>query len=229
VSELVGRRLTRDRAYPPDKVVVIPNGVTWQNYKRDEKRGTAFRHRHAIPHGAFVFGMMTRLSEEKGIDVALTAFDHLVRAHPSRAIRLAIAGTGPIEERLKEQTRSLGLQEVVFFLGFERDSAAVLSGYDAILLPSRAEGLPLALLEGMAAGCIPIVSRIGGMPEAVNSRDIGWVVPPDDSGALSAAMHDLLTQSDLDMRRARQRVAQRVRDTFDIKRCHQRILETCGL
>jgi glycosyltransferase involved in cell wall biosynthesis len=229
VSDKVGGRLTKDWGYSSDKVIVIRNGVSWQDYERDEGRGAAFRRRYSIPQDAFVFGMMTRLSEEKGIDIALKAFNNVIRTCPSRAVRLVITGTGPLEERLKEQAGSLGLQDLVVFAGFAHNAADVLSGYDAILFPSRVEGLPLALLEGMAAGCIPIVSRIGGMPEAVNSRDIGWIVPPENSDALSSAMHSVLVQNDFHLLRARKSATQRVREAFDIEQCHQRIFETCGL
>ena len=66
VSEKVGNRLIQDCGYSPNKVIVIQNGVPWQEYIRDEQRGTVFRRHHSILEDAFVFGMMTRLLRGEG-------------------------------------------------------------------------------------------------------------------------------------------------------------------
>lgn len=229
VSEKVGNRLIQDCGYSPNKVIVIQNGVPWQEYIRDEQRGTVFRRHHSIPEDAFVFGMMTRLSEEKGVDLAIRALKHVLHAGAPKNIRLVIAGAGPGEECLRQLVNEFGLQDYVTFIGFAKNAADVLAGYDAILFPSRAEGLPLALLEGMAAGCIPIISRIGGMPEAVNSQDTGWVVPPENTDALSLAMRNVLALNTSQLLQIRRRVTGRIREAFDIRECHRQILEACGL
>ena len=166
---------------------------------------------------------MTHLSEEKGVDLAIRALKHVLHAGPPKNIRLVIAGAGPGEECLRQLVNEFGLQDYVTFIGFAKNAADVLAGYDAILFPSRAEGLPLALLEGMAAGCIPIISRIGGMPEAVNSQDTGWVVPPENTDALSLAMRNVLALNTSQLLQIRRRVTGRIREAFDIRECHHEI------
>jgi glycosyltransferase involved in cell wall biosynthesis len=229
VSDKVAERLIEDWGYSRDKITVIRNGISCRTFVRDAQRGAAFRRRYSIPADLFVFGMMTRLSDEKGIDIALRALRNIIQAHPSVQLRLVIAGTGPREERLKELANYLELPEHVVFIGFAEDPPDVLPGFDAILLPSRAEGLPLALLEGMAAGCIPIVSRVGGMPEAVDSAEVGWVVPPEDPDALSLAMHQLLQLDQSQLLRMRENVAGRIQRSFNIDECHRQFFEACGL
>jgi glycosyltransferase involved in cell wall biosynthesis len=229
VSESVRERLIRDFGYRPDKIVVVHNGVAWQKLPRDAAQGAAFRARHGIPTGAFVLGMLIRLQHQKGIDVALQALRLFVERNPSADPYLVIAGEGSELQQLTRLTHSLQLEDRVKFIGFVRDIAAALSGYDVILFSSRNEGLPLGLLEGMAAGCIPIVTRVSGMPEAVNCADLGCVVPPDDPAQLSVAMERIHMLDAQALARMRRNVTESVRRDFDIADCHRKILEVCGL
>lgn len=229
VSGSVRGRLIEDLQYPPEKVVMVHNGVPWRELLRDEARGRAFRQRHQIPEGMFVFGMLTRLSQEKGIHTALQAMRRVVSKRPGCAVMLLIAGEGPLAQELKDLSSALNLQDHVRFIGFIQDPKEVLSGYDAILFSSRQEGLPLGLLEGMAAGCIPIVTRISGMPEAVNGLEIGWVVSPDSSEELSAAMLQLLELDTAELARMRENVTRRIQQHFDVAECYRQILDVCGL
>ena len=185
--------------------------------------------KYGIPPDAFVFGMLCRLSHEKGVDNALRALARLNAKHPDRSFYLVVAGEGSELDMLKALADQLGVQNRVKFVGFVKTPAAMLSAYDVILFSSRVEGLPLGLLQGMAAGCIPIATRISGMPEAVHSPEVGWVVSPDDPAALSDAMNAVLTldvQKRLEMR---QRVIRRVQDSFDLAECNRRIVELCEI
>ncbi len=178
VSAKVKDRLVTDIGFPPGKVAVVRNGVPWQRFARDAAAGQSARVRHGIPSDAFVFGMLSRLSAEKGIDTALRAVRLLVDRGPQRPFSLVVAGEGYEAARLAELAAQLEIRPYVRFIGFVREPEAVLSAFDVILFSSRVEGLPLGLLQGMAAGCIPIVTRISGMPEVVSSPEIGWVVAP---------------------------------------------------
>ena len=99
--------------------------------------------------------------------------------------------------------------------------------YDVILFSSRVEGLPLGLLQGMAAGCLPIVTRISGMPEAVHSPEVGWVVPPESPDALAGAMSAALTLDPHTFAGMRQRVLRRIQEHFDVDRAYARLIEIC--
>ncbi len=229
VSDKVKSRLTQDWNYPPGRIVVIRNGVRWQEFTRNRQEGMEFRRRHEIPEDAFVFGMITRLSAPKRVDVALQAMRLLVRESPSRPVCLVIAGRGDEEDRLKALARELDIEAYVRFVGFLQRPHAALSSYDAILFTGLREGLPLGLLEGMAAGCIPIVTRISGMPEAVDSPGVGRVVEPGSVDDLHRAMRDILALDQAQIAAMRENVTRRIREHFDLAECHERILRTCGL
>ncbi len=229
VSDGVRRRLIDDWKQPAAKVVVVRNGVRWQQHRHDTTRRADFRVRHGIPEGTFVFGMLVRLSVQKTVDVAIRALRALGEKQSLESVRLVIAGEGAEEHALRALVRELGLEACVSFTGFVSEPAQVLSGYDVILFSSANEGLPLALLEGMASGCLPIVTRIGGMPEVVDSARIGWVVPPNDPHALGTAMHSAAQLDPGALAAMRGLVVQRIQQDFDLTRCHERILELCDL
>lgn len=120
----------------------------------------------------------------KGPDTLL----HAVRAC-SRAglgIHVFMAGEGCYLEKMKSLARSLGVQDKVVFLGqleFGRPIVDFLDSLDLFVMPSRAEGLPRALVEAMARGCPCVASNIGGIPELLQAEDM---VPPGDAEALAA-------------------------------------------
>jgi glycosyltransferase involved in cell wall biosynthesis len=228
VSNLVRDRLVDDFGYARDKVTVVQNGVDWRAFARDATAGTAFRERLGIEPDAFVFGMLTRLAREKGIDVVLQALRMLIEGGVRRPFYVVVAGEGPKAQELLDLARELKVDRWVRFVGFV-DSRSVVSGYDVILFASRREGLPLGLLEGMAAGCLPIVTRISGMPEAVNSPEIGWVVPPDRPEELARAMGEALSLSAAEIAAHRVRVLRRIRDHFDVTESHRRLLAACDI
>lgn len=229
VSNQVKNRLVQDCGYAPSKVTVITNGVSWRNFVRSTECGMAFRSQHMIPFDAFVFGMLTRLDKEKGIDIALHAIQQIKEQRLKKTFYLVIAGEGPLAEELETLTNKLNLQNQVRFIGFVHNPKEALSGYDVILFSSRLEGLPLGLLEGMAAGCIPIVTRISGMPEVVNSPDIGWTVSPENPEDLCRAMKQALTLSETTISKMRENVVRRIQQNFDIIECHRKIFKVCGL
>jgi glycosyltransferase involved in cell wall biosynthesis len=228
VSQAVKQRLVNDLGYTGDKIVVVHNGVSWRKYRRDEVRGMDFRDKHAIPRDAFVFGMLGRLSEQKGIDLALRALA-LLKCGAGGTPFLVVAGEGALLGSLRKLACELGIEHQVIFLGFVNEPTEVLSGYDVILFSSRNEGLPLGLLEGMAMGCIPIVTRIGGMLEVVTSAEIGRVVAPEDPSELGAAMLDIFRLDAVSVARMRERAVMTVREKFDIAESHRKILEVCRL
>ena len=225
VSQKVKDRLETDFRYPSRKVLVIRNGVPYRDFARSSERFDTARARYAIPSGAFVFGMLARLSHVKGIDTAIRALRRVVDRAPTTAALLVVAGEGSEAESLMNLVHELGLQEHVRFIGFVRDPEVVVSGFDVILFPSRVEGLPLGLLQGMSAGCVPIVTRISGMPEAVPSSDVGWVVDPDNPEALAEAMDRVLSLDHAALARTRETVVRTVREGFDVERANAAFMQ----
>lgn len=158
-----------------------------------------------------LIGTVCRFHPQKGLPHLLEAFARLVQ-HPIDA-HLVLVGDGELREPLEARARELGLDGHVTFTGFRTDISAVLAQLDLFVLPSLWEGLPMVLLEAMAAGLPVVATSVGGTPELVQDGDTGLLVPPANVDALANAMHFLLVQADV--RRAMgQRGRQRVETQF---------------
>lgn len=152
-----------------------------------------------------------RADSAKGVDELLAAVAALAPQFPG--IRLAIGGDGDLA-RLRARAARLGIEQRLDVLGWigPRDKADQLARACVFCLPSHAEGLPMAMLEAMAVGKAVVVTRVGGIPEAVADGDNGLLVPPRDVPALTAALGRLLADQSLRARlgaRARDSVAER--------------------
>jgi glycosyltransferase involved in cell wall biosynthesis len=114
-----------------------------------------------------------------------------IRCEIPRATWVLI-GTGPLEPEIRARVVELGLTEHVRFTGPRTDVARLLPGLDAFVLGSRFEGLPIALLEAMASQVACVVTRVGGVPQAVTDGIEGLLVPPGQPAALAAAVLTVL-------------------------------------
>jgi glycosyltransferase involved in cell wall biosynthesis len=135
-----------------------------------------------------------RLRLRKGVEVALEALGRLPRAPGVAPARLLIAGDGEHRAALERRTAELGLQGAVAFLGTCGASRvrALLGGAAALVVPSIYEGMPLVVLEAMAAGVPVVASAVSGIPEVVVDGETGWLVPPERPEALAAALAAVL-------------------------------------
>jgi glycosyltransferase involved in cell wall biosynthesis len=141
------------------------------------------------------FGIAARLVPDKDHFTLLHAFAIVAAAVP-RA-ELQIAGDGPLRDRLSALARELNLTNRVTFLGALSDTSQFLNQLDIFVLSSLNEGLPLALLEAMAAG-LPIVStRAGGVEEAAVDGHNAFLSAPGDSNGLAEAMIRMARVPDL--------------------------------
>jgi glycosyltransferase involved in cell wall biosynthesis len=128
-----------------------------------------------------------------------------------------LAGDGEQRADFERQVAELGLQKNFYFLGRRDDIPEVLACCDMAVLPSKAEGLPNAVLEYMSAGLPVIASRVGGNAEIVREGETGLLVPAQDTGALAEAMLRLLRSPEEALRLARNG-QQYVRENFSYER-----------
>jgi len=124
-------------------------------------------------------------------------------------------------ERLKSLRSELGLEDQVKFVGFRSDIPELLCLFDVFVLPSVAEGCPIVVLEAMAMECPVVATDVGGVTEEIPDHDHGWVVPPEDSDALAAAIRAALDDPGECRRRARN-ARERVESTFSLTACVDR-------
>jgi glycosyltransferase involved in cell wall biosynthesis len=137
-----------------------------------------------------VFGIVARVSEEKGHHYLVEAFARVHREQPNT--RLAIIGDGPLLEDVRAQVGALGLDAAVVFTGQQRNVADHLSLLDVFVLSSTRESFPLAAREAMAAGKAVIAPRIGGCPEVVDEGVTGYLYESGNIAALAEAMQRMI-------------------------------------
>jgi glycosyltransferase involved in cell wall biosynthesis len=123
-----------------------------------------------------------RLHQQKGHAYLLTAAALVPDA------TFVLAGDGPLRAELEQRARELGVAGRCLFLGERADVPDLLAAADLFLLPSLWEGLPLSVLEAMAAGRPVVATAIGGTDEAVTDGVTGLLVPPRDPAAIAAAI-----------------------------------------
>ena len=164
----------------PAKVAVLPNPVRWN---------AAPPNRAGRSHVQFL--SLGRLSERKGSYDLVKAFASLPADMRARA-RLVLAGDGDVET-IRHLAAPLGdsVRVLSWIDSAERDR--LLDASDVFVLPSRAEGMPMALLEAMAAGLPAIVTPVGGIPDALTHGAEGLLVEPGRIDQLSGAMVRMLS------------------------------------
>lgn len=147
--------------------------------------------------GALQVGTVCRLVENKGLEVLIAAVDRLKKS--GVPVRCHIAGTGPLLSALRRAAEVVDVKEEIVFHG-ELDTQAVqhlLQALHLFVLPSEDEGLPITVLEAMAAGLPVIATPVGGVPEMVHDGVNGLLVPVGDAQALAEAITALATDPDL--------------------------------
>jgi glycosyltransferase involved in cell wall biosynthesis len=182
VSENDRRAGLRARTCRPDRSVVIRNAVDVAAAPRARRDGGTPR---LIAVG--------RLQAPKDFMTLIGALAHLTPG----SFRAVIAGSGPDRPALDAEIGRLRLSDAVEILGEREDVPQLLAEADIFVLSSRSEGLPISILEAMAAGLPVVASAVGGVPEAVVDGETGMVVAPGDRSALAAALDRLVGSPDL--------------------------------
>ena len=198
VSDAVKARLKKDYSFPCRKLITVHNGADPERFKPDPVARRAMRQRWGVPESAFVFGAVGRLATFKGFDIAVELFARLAASN-RRECYLVLVGEGPERATLEQLVVAKGLSGRVRFPGFSDRPWEAFCGLDVFVMPSRVEGLPLALVEAMACGCCPIAMGVSGIPEVIRDPSLGWCVTPGDSEAFLRAMEcaETATHEDL--------------------------------
>jgi glycosyltransferase involved in cell wall biosynthesis len=141
---------------------------------------------HRKPQQDFVFGSVGRLAEVKNYRGMIEAFATVLKARPQ--CRLEVLGDGPLRQSLEAASEQLGVADSVRFRGASADVSGFLHQIDAFVLNSESEGSPMTILEAMASGLPVIATRVGGIPELIETSGCGWLCGPSQSGELAEAM-----------------------------------------
>jgi glycosyltransferase involved in cell wall biosynthesis len=180
VSRDIQQRLGR-RSHSPRQHVIY-NGIP------PIAPSAAAERRQPERRATFDVGIVGRIDKVKGHDVLFRALVHL--KHLDR-LRVHVFGTGPLEDECRAMCQTLQLGDTVRFHGFEPAIHDRMASLDLVVIPSRHEGLPYALLEAMYLKVPVIASDVGGLPEVLERQRCGVLVAPDEPARLAAAIERL--------------------------------------
>lgn len=145
-----------------------------------------------------------QLIDRKRMDVVINAV--ALSRKRGRDVRLGILGKGPLEGALHAQAKSLGVSDLVEFIGYRNDVEAVLGSARSFCLASEWEGVPFALMEAMAAGLVPVVTDVGTISDWIRTGENGCLVPVGDASALASAWERLFSDDGRELEGLRQRI-----------------------
>ncbi|MDQ3039084.1 MAG: glycosyltransferase, partial [Pseudomonadota bacterium] len=182
------RRVLLEMGMPPERTIAIANGIRVEPFADADADPFAQRVRGIV--------MVARFSKQK---------DHATLLHALALLRdrgltppVLFAGGGKVRHRapLEALARQLGVSEQVQFLGVHRDVPGLLMRHQLCVLSTHYEGMPLALIEGMAAGCAVVGSAVPGVREVIRDGIDGHLVAEADAGALANTLQALLENPD---------------------------------
>ena len=211
VSAAVADSLVSDYGAPRGRIRVVPNGAELPDEEVEHPAARRLREDLGVGMLRPLWVCAGRLEEQKGQDVLLAALAE-VRLRGLEFVAV-LAGEGSRRGALEARTRELGLEAHVRFPGQVEDLGPLLAAADAVVLPSRWEGLPLVLLEAMARGRPVVATPVGGIPEVVEDGVHGRLVAADDARALADVLEEFHRRPDAAVRLGR-RGAARVREGY---------------
>jgi len=188
VSNEVKQRLLRS-GVKESEIYLINNGIDLRPF--DSAAPTLRKDDQGNPPP--IVGLVGRLSIEKGVDIFLQSAVVVLSAVPE-AIFLVV-GDGPDRPQLELLIDDLKLRGSVFLLGRRDDMPSVYASLDVMVSASRKEGLPIAILEGMASRRAVIATAVGEVPTIIRHDQTGILVQAEDPDAISAAIITLLNDS----------------------------------
>lgn len=210
VDSIIGVSSQIERKYKAEggvaRVTCIRNGTDLEG-KLVQTDRWRIRKDLGIDTGTCLIGTIGRLTPVKGIPYLLQAA-RILLGHGAN-VKVLVVGDGSIRPDLISQTHDLGISENVVFVGHREDADELVQAMDIFVLPSLSEGIPMALLEAMAASRAVVASRVGGIPEIIEDGSEGFLVEPMDVDSLAARCRQLIESPDIARKmgeRARKRV-----------------------
>jgi len=176
-------------------VDVIANGIAVDDYRYDDDARSGIRKALRLTSSTVLVGAIGSLYAVKGHTYLLQAVAQLMPTNYQ--LRVAIVGRGKLEADLLAEIEQRQIAEHVELLGFRSDIPGMLQAIDIYVMPSLSEGLPLSLLEAMAAGKAIVAADVGGIGEVIQHEQTGLLVEPASPGQLAEAISSLIDDSEL--------------------------------
>ncbi len=189
-------RVTAPVIFSRRKIVTIPNGIKeFPLLSKEAARHELAKNNPLLSAKRTWLLMIAELHKNKGVDVAIRSLKDILPAHPE--VGLVVLGEGEERDALEKQCRELHCSDDVFFLGFTESARTYLAAADTYLMPSRKEGLPIALLEAGLASLPVLATDTGGIPEVIESNHSGIVVPAGSQAVFTKELLYLLNNEEV--------------------------------
>lgn len=159
-------------------VTCIHNGIELEERTAADDCRAAKRRELGLTDDICAIGAVGRLTAVKGLETLLLAARQLL--DENQKVCVVLIGDGPLRETLEARAVELGIRQNLALLGYREDTDELMQAVDIYALPSLSEGIPMALLEAMAAGKPVAASRVGGIPEVVEDGVSGLLVEPSN-------------------------------------------------
>ncbi|MBC8350766.1 MAG: glycosyltransferase [Planctomycetes bacterium] len=208
VSNSLGRHM-RLQGYHPDLISVVPNGVPTSDRRRTEEP----------PSETWHVGTVALFRPRKGLEILLES----IALMKERGVSVRLRAVGPFETpdyeaEIHWHVERLGLRENIDWVGFTQDVTSELTKMDLFVLPSLfGEGLPMVVLEAMAAGVPVVGTRVEGVPEAIDDGANGVLANPGDAADLAQSMMRVV-EGELDWSILRDRAIKSHAEQFSAER-----------
>ena len=168
-----------------DRLHVVPNA--WSQIAAPLARAAA-RRELGLSLESFVIGWVGRMSHEKGLDVLVDALT-MLRDLPLTA---CVIGSGPEQAPQQARAAAAGVNDRIHWAGLVQEAARYFQALDVLVLSSRTEGVPMVVLESMAARVPLVVTAVGGVPDVVSSQE-AILVPSERPDELAAAIRSVFS------------------------------------
>jgi glycosyltransferase involved in cell wall biosynthesis len=187
ISEGVRSAMVAD-GVPRARIDIVPSGVDLDELGKTPCRD--YREEFNIPPSAPVVGDVAHFGWHKAQEFLVRACPSIWRAMPEA--RVVLVGDGDCRPKVEREAERIGADERLIFTGHRKDARALVRWFDVFVMCSVKEGLCTSILDAHALGTPVVASRVGGIPEAVEDRVSGLLVPPRDPEALASAILEIL-------------------------------------
>ncbi len=194
ISPPVKKQLIEVFRVSEDRVKLILHGIDTSEYQLIDESKKRKRQESFGIKANLVLGIVSRLSDVKGIDILIKSMKKVVAKVPN--VKLIIAGEGREEVSLKKLVDVEGLKEFISFYDSSCSHKDILSLLDIFVMPSRQEGLGLAVMEAQAMGLPVIASKVGGLPSLIKHKGTGILVSPGDEELLADAIINMASDKE---------------------------------
>lgn len=202
------------KGYDDKRVRVLHNAINVEQPMPISSKRQPVRELLGLSADSRLLVVVGRFSPEKGVDVFIEAVARL--SPKENSIHAILVGDGQERERLEAQAVALNVGKNVHFVGFTKTPGDYVVDADIVVVPSRSEGIPNAVLEAMSLGKPVVATAVGGIPEIIEDGISGYLVPSERPDILADAIRNVLGDPDL-YNRFVVNGAKRMKDSFSIK------------